>query len=56
MHSTAIKIISKLSELHTLTSKEKEFINKEITDATSEAYEEKSNGCDCYQPSCGICN
>lgn len=39
-----------------LSDKDKQFIIDKVYDSLSSAYHEKSNGCDCGQPSCSFCN
>jgi len=62
MHTTALKIIKELVKNHLLTAVEKDFINSAVFEATREAYNEgktyevNDNGCNCYQPNCGVCN
>ena len=41
---------------HKLTQDEKDHIHVEIFDALVAASEEESNGCDCGQMGCPICN
>ena len=39
-----------------LTDENKQMIINKVYKAITAAYSYESNGCDCGQPSCGICN
>ena len=54
--TTSEEIIDFLVKQRKLDKEEKNFIRKKVYDAIVGAYGYTSNGCDCGQMSCPICN